>query len=181
MFSKNYIFTGKVNVGVAVGAALATLLVVVVRYWLPKFKSKENGISHQLWVTSASGFTLCVFTYILNLNKKIHCFARKFISLINEKSRMLHMLKMCLDFSLFIVTNRSFSVWLSRILKYNVSMTYVTQNFWYEFWSTNKRRKKKFQWFSSKSRISEDLVFQSKSYNNWMLASPQYLMCMIIS
>ena len=48
MFSKNYIFTGKINVGVAVGAALATLLVVVVRYWLPKFKSKENGVSHQL-------------------------------------------------------------------------------------------------------------------------------------
>ena len=48
MFSKNYIFTGKMNAGVAAGAALATLLVVVVRYWFPKFKSKENGISHQL-------------------------------------------------------------------------------------------------------------------------------------
>ena len=46
MFSKNYILTGKVDVGVAVGAALATLLVViiivVVGYWIPKFKSKES-------------------------------------------------------------------------------------------------------------------------------------------
>ena len=52
MFSKNYIFTGKVNVGVTVGAVLATLLVgiiiVVVGYWFHKFKSKESGLSHQL-------------------------------------------------------------------------------------------------------------------------------------
>ena len=49
MLSKNYIFTGKVNVGVAVGAALGALLVaiiiVVVGYWFLKFKSKEGGKS----------------------------------------------------------------------------------------------------------------------------------------
>ena len=52
MFSKNYIFTGKVKVGVAVGAALGILVVaiiiVVVGYWFPKFKSKKSGVSHQL-------------------------------------------------------------------------------------------------------------------------------------
>ena len=52
MFIKNYIFTGKVNVGVAAGAAVAALLVViiivVVGYWFHKFKSKESGVSHQL-------------------------------------------------------------------------------------------------------------------------------------
>ena len=136
--------------------------------------------SHQLCVTSVVGFTLCAFTYILNLNKKIHCFGRKFTSLLNEKSRMLHMLKMYLCFHFFTVSNKSFSVWLSRTLKYNVSMTYVTKNFRYEFCSINKMRKKIFQWFNLKSRISEDLVFQCKNLNNWMLASPQYLMCMII-
>ena len=87
MSSKIYIFTGKVNLGVAVGAALATLLVaiiiVVVGYWFRKFKSKESGVSHQLWVASA-GFTLCAFTYILNFNKKIHCFGRKFTSSLNK-------------------------------------------------------------------------------------------------
>ena len=66
MFIKNYIFTGKVNVGVAAGAAVAALLVViiivVVGYWFHKFKSKESGVSHQLWVTSAVGFTQCAFT-----------------------------------------------------------------------------------------------------------------------
>ena len=45
-------FIGKVNVAVAVGATLATLLVaiiiVVVACWFRKSKSKEGGISHQL-------------------------------------------------------------------------------------------------------------------------------------
>ena len=69
------------NVEVAVGAALATLLVaiiiVVVGYWFLKFKSEESGVSHQLLVTIAGGFTLYTFSYILNLNKNIYCFAMK--------------------------------------------------------------------------------------------------------
>ena len=78
MFSKNYIFTGKVNVGVAVGAALATLLVaiiiVVVGYWFPKFKSEKS----QVMSYKCRRFYTVEVIYILNLNKKIHCFARKF-------------------------------------------------------------------------------------------------------
>ena len=45
-------FTGKMNVAVAVGTVLATLLVaiiiVVVGCWFWKFKSKDGGVSHQL-------------------------------------------------------------------------------------------------------------------------------------
>ena len=81
-------FTGKVNVGVAVGTTLATLLVaiiiVVVGYSFHKFKSKEGGLSHQLRITSAVAVKQYSFTYILKLNKKIHCFASKFPYLLNE-------------------------------------------------------------------------------------------------
>ena len=81
-------FTGKVNVGVAVGTTLATLLVaiiiVVVGYSFHKFKSKEGGLSHQLRITSAVAVKQYSFTYILNLNKKIYCFASKFPLLLNE-------------------------------------------------------------------------------------------------
>ena len=81
-------FTGKVNVGVAVGTTLATLLVaiiiVVVGYSFHKFKSKEGGLSHQLRITSAVAVKQYSFTYILNLNEKIHCFASKFSLLLNE-------------------------------------------------------------------------------------------------
>ena len=67
MFSKSYIFTGKVNVGVAVGAALGTLLVaiiiVVVGYWFLQFKSKESGkspvMSYECWWF----YTVCVYSY----------------------------------------------------------------------------------------------------------------------
>ena len=81
-------FTGKVNVGVAVGTTLTTLLVaiiiVVVGYSFHKFKSKEGGLSHQLRITSAVAVKQYSFPYILNLNKKIHCFASKFPLLLNE-------------------------------------------------------------------------------------------------
>ena len=171
MLSKNYIFTGKVNVGVAVGAALATLfviIIVVVGYWFRKFKSKESVVSHELWVKSAGGFKLCAFTYILNLNKKIYCFPRKFTSFLNEKSQMLHILKMYLCGNLSTVSNKSFRVWL-RIQRYNGSMTYVTKTFWNEFFCTNKLKKKFFQWINFKRRITEDLVFQRRSHDNGML------------
>ena len=58
-------FTGKVNVAVAVGVTLATLLVtiiiVVVGCWFRKFKGKEGGVSHRLKVTSASVFRQYAF------------------------------------------------------------------------------------------------------------------------
>ena len=76
-------FTGKVNVAVAVGTTLACLLVgiviVVVGYWFHKFKSKVEGLSHQLRITSAVVVKQYLFTYILNLNKKIHCFASNIV------------------------------------------------------------------------------------------------------
>ena len=78
------------NVALAVCTTLASLLVaiviVVVGYLSHKFKSKEGGISHQLRITSAVVVKQYLFTYILNLNKKIHCFASKFTLLLNEKS-----------------------------------------------------------------------------------------------
>ena len=78
------------NVAVAVGTTLASLLVAVViavvGYSLHKFKSKEGGVSHQLQIASAVVVKQYSFTYILNLNKKIHCFASKFTLLLNEKS-----------------------------------------------------------------------------------------------
>ena len=85
---KNDYFTGKVNVGVAVGTTLATLLVaiiiVVVGYSFHKFKSNEGGLSHHIRITSAVVVKQYSFTYILNLNKKIHYFASKFTLLLNE-------------------------------------------------------------------------------------------------
>ena len=78
------------NVAVAAGTTLASLLVaiviVVVGYSFHKFKSKEGGVSHQLQIASAVVIKQYSFTYILNLNKKIHCFASKFTLLLNEKS-----------------------------------------------------------------------------------------------
>ena len=67
IFSKNYIFTGKVDVGVAVGAALTTLLVaviiVVVGYWIPKFKSKESGKSPVMSYECKWLYTVCVYLH----------------------------------------------------------------------------------------------------------------------
>ena len=67
MFSKNYIFTGKVNVEVAVGAALGTLLVaiiiVVVGYWFPKFKSKESGKSLVMCYECSWFYIVCVYSH----------------------------------------------------------------------------------------------------------------------
>ena len=78
------------NVAVAVGTTLASLLVaiiiVVVGYSFHKFKSEEGGVSHQLRITSAVVVKQYSFAYILNLNKKIHCFASKFTLSLNEKS-----------------------------------------------------------------------------------------------
>ena len=52
------------NVGVAVGAALATLLVaiiiVVVGYWFPKFKSKKSGKSPVMCYKCSWLYTVCV-------------------------------------------------------------------------------------------------------------------------
>ena len=77
------------NVAVAVGTTLACLLVaiiiVVVGYSFHKFKSKEGDLSHQLRITRAVVVKQYSFTYILNLNKKVHCFASKFTLLLNEK------------------------------------------------------------------------------------------------
>ena len=67
MFRKNYIFTGKVNVGVAVGAALGTLLVtiiiVVVGYWFPKFKSKESEKSPVMCYKCSWFYIVCVSSH----------------------------------------------------------------------------------------------------------------------
>ena len=77
------------NVAVAVGTTLACLLVaiiiVAVGYSFHKFKSKEGGLSHHLRMKSAVVVKQYSFTYILNLNKKINCFASKFTLLLNEK------------------------------------------------------------------------------------------------
>ena len=83
-------FIGKVNVAVAVGTTLATLLaaiiIIVVACCFHKSKSKEGGISHQLRIASAVIVRQYAFTYILNLNEKIHCSARELTLLLNEKS-----------------------------------------------------------------------------------------------
>ena len=75
-------FIGKVNVAVAVGTTLATLLVAmiiaVVACWFHKSKSKEGGLSQQLFIASAVVVRQYAFSFILHFNKKIHCFARDF-------------------------------------------------------------------------------------------------------
>ena len=68
MFKKNDYFIGKVNVALAVGTTLASLLVAiiigVVGYSFHKFKSKEGGVSHQLWIQSAAvGKTVFVYLH----------------------------------------------------------------------------------------------------------------------
>ena len=78
------------NVAAAVGTTLATLLVaiiiVMVGCWFHKVKSKESGGSHLLRITSAVVVRQYACTYILNMHKKIHCFARKYTLLLNKKS-----------------------------------------------------------------------------------------------
>ena len=56
------------KVAVAVGTTLASLLVaiiiVVVGYSFHKLKSKEGGVSHQLWIPSAAvGKTVFVYSH----------------------------------------------------------------------------------------------------------------------
>ena len=68
-------FTGKVNVAVAVGVVLATLLVaiiiVMVGCWVRKLKSKKGGISHYLQVTITGVFRHFLFSYVVKLNNRI--------------------------------------------------------------------------------------------------------------